>query len=333
MTSLTHIMLAMRRPAFALVLGVASSGLVGQSMDVHLNADTLGVGGQITYSVETRLPKQGRLIGEPRTDFHDFEVLQIKRHESVVRDDRRIEKTDYVLTTFRIDTFVIAPPSVSYVLNNDTLSLRGSSKTIRVVSILDTTAVDIKPEKDLWRARINWWLVGFLVLSILTVIGLIIYYAIRQYRMWRDRKLREATRRPVFVKTPEEIALENLEHLRARRLDEDGYFKEFHIEVSNIIRLFIEQKYRIQALEMPTSELLAECRQARIMEDNFLSLLRRFLELCDLVKFAKHPSSVGECRDLYEDAVNLVKLSIANSAMIRFDDTASFRRAIRQDHA
>lgn len=330
---ISRLISALRGIAFALALGVVSSGLVGQSMDVRLDTDTLGVGGQITYSIETRLPKQGRLIGEPRTDFHDFEVLQIKRYESVVRDERRLEKTEYVLTTFRVDTFVIAPPSVIYVLNNDTLSLKGSSKTVRVVSILDTTAADIKPEKDLWRARINWWLVGFLAVSILTVIGLMVFYAIRHYRLWRDRKLREATRRPVLVKTPEEIALESLEHLRAQRLDEEGYFKQFHIEVSNIIRLFIEQKYRFQALEMPTSELLAECRHARVMEDNFLSLLRRFLELCDLVKFAKHPSSVGECHDLYEDAINLVKLSIANSAMIKFDDTASFRRAIRQDHA
>lgn len=310
--------------------GWSPADVVGQTLDVRVVPDSMGVGGQIVYTVEARLPKAARTVGEPRTLLDDFEVIQVKRYEPTREDQLRIEKTEYLLTAFVVDTFEIEGPSVQYAMEGDTLQLTGPARRVRVVSILDTTASDIRPEKPLIRARINWWLVGFLVISLLVVVGLMIVYGLRQYRQWRDRRFRRILHEPTIVKTPEEVALESLEHLRARRLEEHGYFKEFHVEISNIIRFFIEKKFRIKALEMPTSELMAECRRAGILEDNFLSLLRRFLELCDLVKFAKHPSSPGECRDVYDDAVNLVKLSIASSAMIRFDDTGAYRKPVKQ---
>ncbi|MBL7961642.1 hypothetical protein JNL27_15520, partial [bacterium] len=109
------------------------------------------------------------------------------------------------------------------------------------------------------------------------------------------------------IRSPEEIALEALDKLKEKGLAEKGEFKQFHVEISDIIRGYIENKFRIPALESTTSELIAEFRKKRAMEENFITLLRRFLEVCDLVKFAKYKPSNEECMEVFNEAHNLVK--------------------------
>ena len=108
-------------------------------------------------------------------------------------------------------------------------------------------------------------------------------------------------------RTPEEWALDQLDRLKDRQLIENDEFKEFHIEASNIIRLYLEKKFSILALESTTSELIVELRRRKSAEDNYVMLLRRFLEVCDLVKFAKYRPSSRECFDVLNDAYGMIK--------------------------
>ncbi len=67
---------------------------------------------------------------------------------------------------------------------------------------------------------------------------------------------------------------------------EQGEIKAYHVEVSEIIRRYIEGRYRVDALEMATYEVLQG------LEDGGVTLCTRdqfdrFLRDCDLVKFAK----------------------------------------------
>ncbi|MCG8470053.1 MAG: hypothetical protein MJB57_17900, partial [Gemmatimonadetes bacterium] len=102
-----------------------------------------------------------------------------------------------------------------------------------------------------------------------------------------------------------EIALEALERLEASPLLERGDIKRYHIEVSQIVRAYLEGRYRIWALEMVTPDVVAGLRDVGIeasTRDGFQS----FLEACDLVKFAKRRPSERDCRTLLETARELV---------------------------
>ncbi len=86
---------------------------------------------------------------------------------------------------------------------------------------------------------------------------------------------------------------ERLAELLARRLLEAGRHREFHIELSDLIRRYLELRYRVPALERTTEEIADEMARALIGPPAVAATVA-MLERCDRVKFAKHVPPSGE---------------------------------------
>lgn len=283
----------------------ASAWAQNPSVETKLSRDTMEIGEQIEYSVSVRHRPQESIVGDPLVDFNDFEIVQIRKYEPAKAGSDVVEQWQYTITTFRLDTFDIPPPRVALTDGSDTSIVEGISKRLIVVSVLDTSIKDIQPEKPLFAGEINWWLlVLYLILIVAAVTGLI--YLL--YRLWQRRKQRQfaAPVVPIVIRRPEEIALEELEKIKARRLVDKGEYKLFHTEVSNVVRTYIENKFHMQALEMPTSELMRHFQQYDKLDSTHVSILRALLEVADLVKFAKYKPSPAECSDVMERAEKFV---------------------------
>jgi len=86
--------------------------------------------------------------------------------------------------------------------------------------------------------------------------------------------------------SPGERALAELERLIRRRLVEKGLYKDFYIELTGVVRRYIERTHGIHAPSQTTEEFL----QAAVSHPAFaaatLGPLREFLESADLIKFA-----------------------------------------------
>ncbi len=275
---------------------------------VTTNRDSLAIGETLVYTLAIQHSSASGLLGEPLVDFSDFELTQIKKYEPFEENGKQVQKIDFLLTTFNIDTFLIPAPKVLFVMNKDTLTAEGVSKLIVVTSTIDTSFKDIRPEKPIMEGAVNWWLLALYVTLILAAAVLVTWLIMKAYRRFKERQRHPPVpAEPVIVRTPEEIALESLSKLKEKGLVGKGDFKSFHVEVSDIIRFYIEGKFRIPALESTTSDLIREFRQKRPIEENYISLLRRFLEVCDLVKFAKYKPSNEECIEVLNEAYNLVQ--------------------------
>ncbi len=85
---------------------------------------------------------------------------------------------------------------------------------------------------------------------------------------------------------PHEVALEALERLERSPLLERGEVKEFHIQASDILRTYVEGRFRVAALEMTTVDILRSLERIGA-EPPLVEGFRNFLDPCDLVKFAK----------------------------------------------
>jgi hypothetical protein len=70
----------------------------------------------------------------------------------------------------------------------------------------------------------------------------------------------------------------------------DGWF----VELSSIVRAYVEQRYRIRAPELTTEEFLQVAVAAAAMSDDQRALLSQFLERCDRVKFAGYRPDAEE---------------------------------------
>ncbi len=273
----------------------------------ELNQTSMTIGEVLVYSIRIEYPEKTVLLGEPAVDFRDFEITRIQEYEPEKKNGFIVKRTEYLLTTFNVDTFFIRGPVVRYLQKRDTLKTEGNPVRVIVRSVLDSTAADIRPEKPIIEGEVNWF--GLIAAGggLLILLGVVAYFLFRWYKKSLARRLSAAAHITVVVKNPENEAMEKLARLRQTNLPAKGEIKLFHIELSNIIRIFIEQISPAQAMEMPTSDLIRDLRSRGLFADAYIQTLRAFLEICDLVKFAKYPSSGSECDELYEQAANLVR--------------------------
>ena len=104
------------------------------------------------------------------------------------------------------------------------------------------------------------------------------------------------------------LAHEALDALEASRLLELGEVKTYHIRVSDIMRVYVEGRFGIDAMEMTTAEMLGELRRTGAGHE-VMTGFRQLLDRCDLVKFAKLRPELTSCRDVVPAGRRLVDVT------------------------
>lgn len=82
--------------------------------------------------------------------------------------------------------------------------------------------------------------------------------------------------------------------------------KSFCSEVSDIIRVYLEERFRFHAPDRTTEEFLLELQSTDLLMHDQKESLRDFLEQCDLVKFARYEPTENELRGLHASALRLI---------------------------
>ena len=146
---------------------------------------------------------------------------------------------------------------------------------------------------------------GFPALPVVIIIlAALIVSAFIYFR--RKKKIEE---RPALPPRPaEEIAKDALKALREKGLIEKGMVKEYYIGLSDIIRTYIENRYRIFAMDRTTWELFQEMKSKRL-ERLRADRINNFLEDCDTVKFAKYTPGQKEIEEIYKNAEEIVDIT------------------------
>lgn len=88
------------------------------------------------------------------------------------------------------------------------------------------------------------------------------------------------------LRSPIENARIELARLLERKLPSRGLFKEFYIELTMVVRRYIERTHGIRAPQQTTEEFLRAVRDAAAFSPETVAQLQTFLESADLVKFA-----------------------------------------------
>jgi hypothetical protein len=105
---------------------------------------------------------------------------------------------------------------------------------------------------------------------------------------------------------PYEIALARLEEARALMQPENA--REFSIVVSEIVRQYIEQRFRVWAARRTTEEFLHDLLEpSDALLTSHRGLLAEFLRHCDLAKFARWILSSEEMDTMLESACRFVR--------------------------
>ena len=105
--------------------------------------------------------------------------------------------------------------------------------------------------------------------------------------------------------TPREVALRELKALRAKVEIQPPY--DFSIGVSDVLRTYIGRQFRLQAREQTSVEFLAAIANSVKFSEHDKGLLARFLERCDLIKFARIEATSRDSGELLESAIAFVQ--------------------------
>ena len=106
-----------------------------------------------------------------------------------------------------------------------------------------------------------------------------------------SRRVRE------YRMSPVDRAMAELQRLLGRNLPGRGLYKEFYIELTMVVRRYIERTHGIRAPEQTTQEFLAAAAHQPTFTPEVIAQLRTFLESADLVKFAGQEATTSMADD------------------------------------
>jgi hypothetical protein len=217
------------------------------------------------------------------------------------------------ITITSFDSGYYAIPPFPLIVDGDTAKpLLTEAMMLRVQGMrVDTTLAikDIKqPLKEPfdWHELIPWakWIaIGLAGLAAL--IFLIRYLTKKKPNLQKQK----APAVPAHI-----TALENLEKLKEKKLWQNGKLKLYHSELTDIIRLYIEQRFKINALEQTSDEIMRSFRSVALNAES-KEKLAQLLLLADLVKFAKQDAMPDENEMSLGNAIAFVQETKPNQTL------------------
>jgi len=220
----------------------------------------------------------------------EVEIVAQSKIDTIIPDKndpfKFIQTKTLYITSF--DSGYWAIPPFKFMTKTDTNGIFTEPLLLSVGTIAVDTTLAIKVIKPPFAENYTWldWLKDNMYIVYGTLVAilllLIIIYLIRYFKKIKPPMvIIEKPKIPSHI-----IAFEKLETLKNEKLWQGGKLKLYHIMLTEIVREYIENRFKIPALEQTTEEILYGFRNVAIDEESGMKL-KKLLILADLVKFAK----------------------------------------------
>jgi len=254
-----------------------------------LDSARILIGDQVKLILQLDKPKDMRVnfpvIGDSIAG--KIEVISKTGTDTVKNGD--IEKiiSTYLITCFDSGSYQIPIYWFSFEKNGISDSIASNSLLLNVATLaIDTTKgpADIKMPYDapLTLKEVTPYILGIILVA---AILFFILYSIKR----RKQNL------PVFSKPakPKEpahvVALRELDRIKNEKLWQKDKIKQFYSEVTEVLRVYIEERFEIAAMEQTSDETLSAFKFRRdLLSEKTFSNLSHILTTADMVKFAKY---------------------------------------------
>jgi len=256
-----------------------------QSVELRVAVDTTAVkiGEQLNYTIQVKADSTAQVSFPEQPIFAPFELLDESPIDTLRAQSHFLYTKKYALIQF--DTG-------NYFLPQQQVLVDGFSKIADLISIrvdpivVDTTKQKLYDIKPLTQVKKNY---DALIAQILwgLALGLILIGVFYTYLFQKRKKELRARELPPF-----ERAIEELRALESEILSEQEEFKRYYSRLTDVVRRYLEEEAKIDALESTSEELLVKLELRKDsgsldLDPKTLKSLREVLKNADLVKFAK----------------------------------------------
>jgi hypothetical protein len=274
----------------------------------HVNANVdkakVTIGDKIKYKITVDfLEGIEILLPEIKDKVGGIAVKDFGIEESRNEKGRITQEIWYTLETFNTGSYIIPAFDIKYKTRPETEEavVKTPEVFIEVVTTLDENASDVRgitPTVAINKSYFRLYYIIAIVFGALAIAGAIILFLYR-----RKQKEIESVPEPLPAY---QIAYNELENLRALNLISEGRIKEYYYRLSNIVRHYIESRFKLMAPERTTEEFLAEMTVTDRLAEVHKELISNFLEHCDMVKFAAYGPDSREIENAFDLAIKLV---------------------------
>jgi hypothetical protein len=264
------------------------------------------IGTPFRYTMRVESTGEAEIVVPVLADrLGEFAILDFGEvpHEKTAA--RAIVERWYTMVTYESGDKIVPGPPVQYRIAGGALERLTSPDALLIVESLlpknadalgKATPRDIKgPVAVALDYGPLWWLGGGLAVAVALVVAL--------YRFLNGR-------RQIVVPPPRpahEVAFEALTRLRAARLLESASFEQYYVQLSAIVRTYLESRLELRAPEMTSEEFLLAAQRDHRLPNEHRSALTQFLSEADLVKFARYVPAPDDAERAYRAARQFVE--------------------------
>ncbi|NPD44143.1 MULTISPECIES: hypothetical protein [unclassified Lentimicrobium] len=286
-----------------------------QNVSVSSDTNAILIGEQVKLDLKYQLPanKLGLFPVFNDTITSLLEIVSRTNIDTIFTEDgQQLLQQQLVITSFDTGYHIIPPLPFGLMEKGDTTFqvLQSEPLLLNVFTVEVDTTKDIKPivrpmAEPYTIAEFLPWIASAFAFGL--VIFAIFYFIKRKKK---NKPLFQKKEKPSLP--PHEQAILDLEKLRLKKLWQQDQLKEYHTELIDIIRVYIEGRFGIQAAEMVSFEIMDSLKKENINTEA-LQKLQASLELSDLVKFAKsgasaieNDTSLNNCTDFVNETKQLI---------------------------
>lgn len=273
------------------------------TVQARVDRSRITIGDSIRYTVEVSATADTEvMIPVFSGALGDFTISDFGELPTRKENGRIITARWYTLTIFATGDHLVPAPKVRYrTPGEDLRDAEGNEVLVGVTSLLtqEKNATDIRDIKPPEEVPFDWRPYGLGAAAVLAVglLGAGLFYVLNRPRR----------RRLLPPPPPHEVALTALNKLRTRHLIEAGKSEEYYVQLSAIVRRYLEDRFRLRAPEMTTEEFLTTVPGDGRLAPPHRRLLADFLSQADLVKFARHLPTPQDSEGAYTAARRFVE--------------------------
>ncbi len=274
--------------SFALLFNPAMAQNDDNNLTVNVALDTnvIAIGDQINLKLSIDQPK-GILVDFPvfsDTITKNIEVIKQWPLDTVKNENGKLSVSKNILITsfdggvHKIPPFVfkLSGENINNIIRTDTMELGVRSFEIDTTKANFDIAMPIHTPVSF--AEVAPWAGGGVLL---VIILFAVYYFYRRYK--NNQPLFKAE---VPVEAAHVIALRELEKIDGRKLWQTGQIKQYHSDLTDTVRNYLDERFGLATIESTTDETM-DAISEDMMDKDLISDLKTILERADLAKFAK----------------------------------------------
>lgn len=299
-----------------LFLSVCSS-VKAQEVKVTASFDStrIYIGDQIKFTVTLEKPSdlKLRLPVLKDTICKNIDIVSGPKTDSVATGNGRtrvIQK--YLITSFDSGRYQVKPVFV------EAKSEGGIKRYYSDYSVLEVMRIKIAPPDTTakifdiagpYKSPVTLGeVLPWLLLTVLA--GLITWFVIRYIR---NHKKSETSTNVFIPSDPAHVlAFRELEHLKNEELWQKGEIKKYYTRLTEILRQYLEHRFRVYSLELTTAETLDALVKTGFKKNGSYDDLKSVLTGADLVKFAKYTPQATENETHFQTSWNFVQATKEN---------------------